>query len=245
MFAATEIENKRPKLEPHASATSTGTMSSSASQHGGDIPVNRVRVESSASNTGQWIPGDVSSPPLTVNVPRTRTSPPSTSPAILPGYRDTVFAEGRNTLAWRDGLREEQHLPGIGSVGANQSGPPTDTLNSPASNSHAHRTVMIGNPPPLLTRESTNRSTGSSNFSYGPRTPMEGPLEPPSASYYPKKLGSYENQLPPILTPALSPRSSIVNALHSPNGKYTPLYLAKPACCSRLMICIGHVTDII
>jgi len=166
------------------------------------------------------MPGDVNSPPLTVNVPRTRTSPPSASPAILPGYRDAIFAESRQTLAWRDGVRDDQTLPGIGSVGTNQSGPPTDALNSPASASHGLRTVMIGNPPPLLTRESTNRSTGSSNFSYGPRTPLEVPLEPSSNSYYPKKLGSYENQLPPILTPALSPRSSIVNAQHSPNGKH-------------------------
>ena len=217
----TEIDNKRPKLEPHASVSSSGTISSGASLHG-DIPVSRVRVESSASNAGQWMSsGERNSPPLTVNVSRPQTSPSSASPAILPGYRDAIFAENRQTPAWREGLRDEQQLPGIGSMGTNQIGPAhMDILNSPALAPNAHRTVLIGNPPPLLTRESTNRSTGSSNFSYGPRTPMDNPSEPGSTtSYYPNAMANHENQLPPILTPSLSPRTAISNAQHSPNGK--------------------------
>jgi len=169
------------------------------------------------------MPGDLTSPPLTVNVAQTRTSPPSVSPSILPGYRDAIFAESRHPHAWREGLRDEQHFLGSGSVGTTQSGQPSDTLVSPAPASQGHRTALIGNPPPLLKRESTNRSTGSSNFSYGPRTPMDAaPLDSASTSYYPKTMGSHENQLPPILVPSLSPRTAMVNAQHSPNGKHRP-----------------------
>jgi len=238
--AVTDLDPKRPKLEPHTSTASSGTASSGASLHGGDTAMGRARVESSASSTSQWPLHDGHPSPQSSNLSVTQAtskgqgSPAVSSPGILPGYRESIL--NHQTLPWREGQREEnglphQQLPRISSVGGRRrshSGlPVADSLNLTGSLQHAHRTGHISqtNPPPLLSSESTNRSTGSSSTTssayFTPRTPMEPTIDRPLAipSLFPQKSpGHYENQLPPLRPPSLSPRASILNPQQSPNG---------------------------
>ncbi|KAE8444993.1 hypothetical protein EG329_013999 [Mollisiaceae sp. DMI_Dod_QoI] len=238
---------KRPKLEAHTSTVSSASGSSGASQHGGDTPIGRIRVESAGSTTGQWQPEGQASPPASnmsklsaaLGGPQPQTSPSTASPTILPGYRDSIFS-GRNhqLLAWREAQRDDnpanhQQLPPLPRVTDNRSNfsgaPAADSRNLTGSQQHAHRMVQGGQnhpPPPLLTSESTNRSstssgsTGSSSF-FTPRTPLEPPLERalPIPSLYPQKSnGSYENQLPPLRPPSLSPQSTLLTTQQSPNA---------------------------
>lgn len=229
-----DLDVKRPKLEPQPSTNSVCSNSSGGSQPGGsqpggDVHSSRLRVESSTSNPGSWMNPDKQHSDLQPNGPpgRLRRSPP-TSPGNLPpgpillGYTETLH-DTRQTLAWRDSTRDEQHqLPGINSVGeirTSLAGPHSnDPLNGAGSRQHGHRTGSSVPPPPLLTRESTNRSTGSSNYGYStPRTPME-PLEPIPIPYYPK-TAMFENQLAPIQPAVLSPSVTHSNTQLSPNGK--------------------------
>jgi len=232
----TDLEAKRPKLEPHPSTTSSGTASSGASLSG-DTPNGRVRVESSASNTSQWpLHENQASPPLsTVTGSLKRPGSPSlTSPAILPGYREAIYGGSQHSLPWREGQRDDhtpralqqqpQQLPRISSVTDRRlSLPNNDPLNLTGSPQHAHRATHPPptHPPPLLTSESTNRSTASSSTSsstyFTPRTPMEPSMDRPLPipPMYPQK--QYENQLPPLRPPSLSPQTSI-HTQQSPNG---------------------------
>jgi len=214
----TDLDPKRPKLEAHASATSTGTLSSGASQHGGDTPVGRLRVESSGSNSAPWtLPDGQPSPQLPIHsANRQQGSPPLSSATILPGYRDSFFTDNRQALAgFRDDPRDEQQqLPGISTVGS------VESLNLASPVKRSRRNGPAGPPPPLLIHESTNRSTGSSSYSYfTPRTPIDSALEHPSMPYFSKRYpGNYENQLPPIQPASLSPQATEVNLHQSPNG---------------------------
>ena len=238
--------SKRPKLEAHASTASSGTGSSATSLHGGDTPTGRLHTELSGSNTSQWHTVDGHTSPqsatmpklaLTLGASRGPGSPNTASPAVLPGYRDSIFGGTQQTLAWRDGQRDEsgnsfQQLPRLASINDRRPSYPggivKDALNLTGSLQHAHRTGQ-SHPPPLLTSESTNRSSGSSasgasSAYYTPRTPMEPPLERalPIPSLYPQKSsGSFESQLPPLRPPSLSPQSTVLGTQQSPNGKFT------------------------
>ena len=235
---------KRPKLEAHAS-TGSGTTSSGTSHHGGDTPTGRMRVESSASTTSQWPTTEGHPSPQTSTMPKlilahggskSRGSPPSTSsPTVLPGYRDSIFTGNNQVLSWREGQRDEvgasiQQLPRISSIGDRGSTltrPVSDPLNLTGSMQHAHRT---GQPqshrPPLLTSESTNRSSASSistNSSafFTPRTPLEPAQDRalPIPSLFPQKSSSgFDSQLPPLRPPSLSPQTTLLGTQHSPNG---------------------------
>ena len=240
---------KRPKLEAHQSTASSGTTSSGASQHG-DTPTGRIRVESSASNTSQW-PRDESQPSpqltgmkkLTVahGVANSQSPPSTTSPTVLPGYRDSIFSGAHQTLAWREGLRDDNILPGQplprvtdpSDRRSSFTGPPApDHLNLTGSLQHAHRTGQgQGHPPPLLSSESTaGRSSGSSGSTssgafYTPRTPMEPALDralPIPNLYAQKSTGSFDNphQLPPLRPPSLSPQTPMLSSQQSPKGKF-------------------------
>ncbi|KUJ22357.1 uncharacterized protein LY89DRAFT_294738 [Mollisia scopiformis] len=230
---------KRPKLEAHASAVSSG--SSATSQHGGDTPIGRMRVESSASMTGQWHPSEGQTSPQLSNMPKLsvalggpkpQVSPSAPSPTVLPGYRDSLYGSHQQLHPWREGQRDDtltnhQQLPRLSSVTDGRSTlsgtQAADPRNLTGSQQHAHRSAQAqSHPPPLLTSESTNRSTtssastGSSAF-FTPRTPLEPPLERslPIPSLYSQK--SYENQLPPLRPPSLSPQSTLVTTQQSPN----------------------------
>ena len=241
MSAADSDAAKRPKLEAHASTTSSGTGSSAASVHGADASGGRVRVESNAVS-GHWTEGaspQFANAPklsLTLGAPKRQDSPNTTSPTVRPGYRDSIYGTPQHSVPWpenarEDGLTSLQQLSRIASGNdrrPNYPGP--EKLNLTGSPQHAHRTGQ-GHPPPLLTSESTtstNRSTASSGSTvsssayFTPRTPMEPPLERalPIPSLYPQKSnGSFEHQLPPIKPPSLSPRSTLLGAQQSPNGK--------------------------
>ncbi len=216
---APEDVSKRPKLEPHAS-TASSTASSTTSQYEGDAPAGRVRVESNASN-GHWHTGEHNSPQfphipklnLSLGSAGGQTSPKASPPATsLPGYRESMFGS-QQTLAWREGQREE--LPRITSVNDRRY---SDSHNSNGPLQLSNRNGQ-SNPPPLLTSESTNSTTSSNYFT--PRTPMEPPLEralPIPSMYGQKSTGNFENQLPPLRQPSMSPQS--LNAQHSPNGKW-------------------------
>ncbi|KAH9221492.1 hypothetical protein DL95DRAFT_402840 [Leptodontidium sp. 2 PMI_412] len=219
--------SKRPKLEAHVSTASSGTASSGTSQQ--DIQAGRAHVEQPVSSSSQWHTADSQSspksstmPPLTLGLGGQKPSQSSaTSPTTLPGYRDSIYS----SLPWREAQRDEivgryQQLPRIASVKDRQSSfsgaPHPEPLNLTGSQQHAHRTGQ-GHPPPLLTSESTNstnRSTASSGSTvssvyYSPRTPMEPPLERalPMPSIYSQT--SFENQLPPIRPPSLSPQTTL------------------------------------
>ena len=239
MLIDAALENdaaKRPKLEAQNSQASSGTGSSTTSQHDGET-ASRARVE------GLWqVGGDGASSPLTRNMPKApalgsrKSSPNSASPTVLPGYRDSIYpapapipvpAPATQVLPWRDSQREESigtlpHLARI-ATGVDRRpsyGEPSDKLNLTGSMQHAHRTGQ-SHPPPLLTSESTNRSSassGSTSSYFGPRTPMEPPPERalPLPQLY--QNSSFDHQLPPILPPSLSPRTTIASSQQSPNG---------------------------
>jgi len=236
--AAESEAAKRPKLEAHASTTSSGTASSTASQHDGELPNGRMRVESSASSSGQWQMTDGHPSPQLSNgqksslgAPLGHSSSNTSSPMVLPGYRESIFGGNQQALPWRDSQREENigshhQLPRIGCTSDRRpSLPEKEKLNLTGSVQHAHRTGH-SHPPPLLTSESTTRSSGSSASTvsstfFSPRTPMEPPLERalPTPSLYPQKSsGSFESQLPPLRPPSLSPRSTMLGSQQSPNG---------------------------
>jgi hypothetical protein len=226
---ATEVEvAKRPKLEAHPSTASSGTGSSIASQPS-DPPLVRARVGSSASISGQWHPeSHISSqvnimPKLTVALGGPKQgSPKNASPTLLPGYRDSIFKgspQAPQPQPWRDGQREEvSQQPGRqGSIG--------DIRMAEANGFQQHtRRSEPGHPPPLLTSESTNRSTGSSSSTvssayFTPRTPMEPPFEralPIPSMYYQKS--NYDNQLPPLRPSSLSPQTTMTSSQQSPSS---------------------------
>lgn len=237
---------KRPKLEAHASTTSSGTGSSAASVHGGETSNGRVRVESSTGAGGHWTANGGGTSPQFANAPKLslalggpkrQDSPNTTSPTVLPGYRDSIYGTPQHATPWSDISRDDslaslQQLSRVASGNDRRPSypvPPSDKLNLTGSAQHAHRTGQ-GPPPPLLTAESTtstNRSTASSSSTvsssayFTPRTPMEPPLERalPIPSLYPQKSnGSFEHQLPPIRPPSLSPRTALLGSQQSPNG---------------------------
>ncbi len=131
----------------------------------------------------------------------------------------------QQTLAWRDSPRGtevpsamQQQLSRmmnpVNERRSSQVGP--DSPNPFGSGSMAHRNVGGGGgyTPPLLTSESTNTSVGL----YGPRTPLEPSLERPQLpvpNIFPNK-SLYDNQLPPIRPPSLSPQSTLNIPYNSP-----------------------------
>jgi hypothetical protein len=123
-----------------------------------------------------------------------------------------------------------QQLPRTESVGDRRSGyaggPVTDSLNLAGSQQHTHRPGQ-SHPPPLLTSESKNRSfassasTGSSAL-FTPRTPMELPLERSlliPLLYSQKSSLTFENQLPPLRPPSLSPHSTWLGSQQSAESR--------------------------
>lgn len=207
-----------------------------------------MRVESSASNTSQWPTIESQPSPqltglqkLSVAAPSSQSSPSSTSPTVLPGYRDPILNGTHQTVAWRDGHRDDNSIPVpqlprmTSSANARRSsftGPPiAGSLNLTGSLQHAHRTGQgYARPPPLPTKESTaGRSSGSSGSTasstfYSPRTPLEHPLDrtlPIPQLYSQKSTGSFDNshQLPPLRPPSLSPQSTI-GSQQSPNDTW-------------------------
>jgi hypothetical protein len=212
-----------------------------------------VRVESSAA--GQWHIGDgATSPPLSnipklslaLGGPRRQDSPSTTSPTVLPGYRDSIYGAPQQALPWRDNQRDDglgslQQLSRIATGGDRRpsyTGSPSEKLNLTGSMQHAHRTGQ-SHPPPLLTSESTNRSSASSGSTvsstyFTPRTPMEPPFERalPIPSLYPQKSnGSFDHQLPPLRPPSLSPRSTVLGSQQSPKGMLSTSFIScAPPC---------------
>jgi hypothetical protein len=244
----TDLEtSKRPKLEGHPSAASTGTASSGASLHGIDTP-GSSRADSS-SNLGQWPSGDGHSPPQPssmsklnagIGPPKGHGSPVMASPTLLPGFRESIFGGNHQSLPWRDGPRDDgaaslQQFSRVASVDDRQSSHSgaanAESRNLTGSVQHSHRTGH-SHPPPLLTSESTNRSTASSSSTgssafFTPRTPMEPSLDramPLPSLYSQKSNGTYENQLPPLRPPSLSPQTTILGSQQSPTGMYRALY---------------------
>jgi hypothetical protein len=242
MHLVTDLDaSKRPKLEVKQSTASNGTRSSGDNQQGIDTPSSQ-RMEPSLKIT-HWPNGDgymLSSQLSNMQKlqvgsgdPKPLGSPSTTSPTVLPGYRDSILDCGHQSLPWREGQRSKsissgRQLPQTANVGDRRAShrglPAIDHLTLPAPVQHAHRTEQ--NIPPFLKSEWTNRpptsspSTGSSVF-FSPRTPMEPPLEPvtpPSSIYSEKSTGSHKNPLPPLRPLPLSPQTTILSAQQSPNS---------------------------
>jgi len=201
-----------------------------------------MRGETSTSGSGKWHTGDGATSPQLSNVPKLslalggpkrQGSPITTSPTVLPGYRDSIYSAPQQALPWRDTQRDEglgslQQLSRVATGGdrrPSHTGSPSEKLNLTGSMQHTHRTGQ-SHPPPLLTSESTNRSSASSGSTvssayFSPRTPMEPPLERPLPipPLYPQKSnGSFEHQLPPLRPPSLSPGSTMRGSQQSPTG---------------------------
>jgi len=176
--------SKRIKHKVQQSTSSNNTVSSSDSQQTINTPSSQ-RADSS-SNITHW-PNDnghVSTsrsstiPNLTVGIGdlKRQRSPNTTSPTVLPGYRESIFGQAHQSLPWRDGQRNERipsaqpfpHDEGD-SRASYQELPATDNLSLAGSAQIAHRTRRCATPS-LLTSDSTNRSsiaspsTGSSVF---------------------------------------------------------------------------------
>ncbi|KAH8815034.1 hypothetical protein F5884DRAFT_663987 [Xylogone sp. PMI_703] len=226
---------KRPKLDGNMS---NGTSSNVASPRSTDGMASRMRVESSNASTAQWSSAQPSPstqissmPTLTAphnsNIPDSRAA---SSPAVLPGYGDSLHGAGAQTLPWREHAREDSSGPPpqpgryVSMSSSNDRQPryssiaSTEGLNLGNSIANSRRTVL-GQAPPLLTSESTASGSSSSSF-FTPRTPMEPTVERSLhfPSLYPQKSsGGYEHQLPPIRPPSLSPQSSMQVQQHSPN----------------------------
>lgn len=249
--AADSEAAKRPKLGAHASTASSGTGSSVASQHDDETPTGRMRLESSTPGADQWHTGDGASSPqlsavpklsLALGGPKRQGSPNTTSPAVLPGYRDSIYGAPQQALPWRDNQRDDslgslQQLSRVATGGDRRPSyteSPSEKLNLTGSMQHAHRTGQ-SHPPPLLTSESTNRSSVSSGSTvsstyFTPRTPMEPPLERalPIPSLYPQKSnGNFDHQLPPLRPPSLSPRSIMLASQQSPQGMPTMSFISR------------------
>lgn len=173
-----------------------------------------------SSPTAQW--GDT----------RGQGSPPIPSSAGLPGYRDTILAPvQQHTLAWKDGPRDDPgyspippQFPRMGYPNhhiSNSPGLPTSSqfTHRSATNTGHHNPTPPPLPPPLLSSESTagSTSTASSGAYYSPRTPMDTHSGPSLNYFSQKKNGTYENQLPPLQTPSLSPQNTNLGPLPSPN----------------------------
>jgi len=174
---------------------------------------------------------------IVLGAPKSQGSPSTTSPGVLPGYRDSIYGGGiQQSLPWRDGQHEDssslQKLPRLASISDRRpsfpSPPQTEGLIHAGSLQHPLRKAPTPNqPPPLLTSESTNRSsassasTGSTSSFYHPRTPMEPALEralPIPSLYSQKSSGSLDHHLPPLRPPSLSPQSTIVVSQQSPTS---------------------------
>lgn len=223
---------KRPKLEPYSSTetTSSGTASSSTSQHGAGISNLRDRAGSTASINGKWYPETHVPQVIMPKLPVTQSSNYNglqghTPPTVLPGYRDSIRESRDSTskphqpLPRRDVQREvgTQHYVRSGMLGE---GYACDSGNFSQQSYNTRRTEHIIppiNPPPLLTSESTN-STASSTY-FGPRTPLEAPSErelPVPAGFYQKN--NFDHPLPPLRRPSLSPQSTTSVPQLSPQG---------------------------
>jgi hypothetical protein len=204
-----------------------------------------MRVESTAS-AGQWNTNDGGASPQFASAPKLslalggskrQNSPSTTSPTVLPGYRESIYGTPQQSIPWGDNSRDDS-LASLQQLSRKASGErrpsytrsPSDKLNLTGSVQHAHRTGH-SNRPPLLTSESTStNSTASSSAYFTPRTPMEPPLEralPIPALYPQKSNGSFEHQLPPIRPPSLSPRSTY-GTQQSPNGMQTTPPMSLP-----------------
>jgi hypothetical protein len=170
---------------------------------------------------------------VAVGASNSQSSPNTSTPNFLPGYRESIYGGAQQSLPWREGQCDDssalQKLPRLVSISDRRPSLPNaanvDMLNLTGLFQHPHRTAPThSHPPPLLTSESTNRSSASSASAgssyYGPHTPMEPPRERalPIPSLYPQK--SYETQLPPLRPPSLSPQSTSLGSQHSPNGAY-------------------------
>lgn len=224
---------KRPKLEANHSTASSGTASSTTSHVGAEALTVRPRVESSGSTNGQWQPPNVSNPQSSAKSNMGQGSPNVSSPGVLLGYRDSItsYDPQTNEFPWREGQRDNtQKLPTLASVydrNPSYAGTPgAEMLGSTGSLQHTRRTGQ-GNPPPLLTSESTNRSTTStastaSSAFYTPRTPLDAPPDRPPLTlpslFSQKSTGSMDSQLSPFPAPSLSPQAGHM-AQQSPTSK--------------------------
>ncbi|KAG9230213.1 hypothetical protein BJ875DRAFT_163164 [Amylocarpus encephaloides] len=229
---------KRPKLEAQVSTASSGGSSTNTSQLSMENSLNRARLDSSPSNSTSWQPtdGSVVPSPALPNLKAVSLGQPSSSttlPTVLPGYREAIFASNQQGLPWRDGQHNEgansQKLPnlaqGYDHRPSHASGPAMEGLNMTGSIQYAHRTGHQSHPPPLLTSESTNRSTSSASTAssafFTPRTPLEPPLDralPLPSLYSQKSTGNMENHLAAIRPPSLSPQTTIHISQQSPNA---------------------------
>ena len=246
---ASELDtSKRPKLELNSSMSS-GTVSSTTSQHGDDTPTSRGRIEPVATSSGNWaiLNGHMSpqsssmpQPAAAFGGPKDHGSPSNSSSSVLPGYRESIYGGAQQSLPWREVQRDDgdsplQPVPRMPNGGERRSSYAerlvNDSLNLTGSAQHAHRTGQ-SHPPPLLISESTNRSSGSSasgasSSYFTPRTPLEPPperaLRLPSI-YTQKSSGGFDSQLPPLRPPSLSPQLAMIGSQLSPTGKY-PLSL--------------------
>lgn len=246
-MAALNENSKRPKLENpnNTSTTSTTTKSSTPSSLSREASLDsRTRVSSLGPLPGPWFPSEPA--PQAPPPPTTRAqSSPGGPSSTLPGYRDTVINPSPQTLAWRDHTRppdlpihgyNRQVEPKLNQSGI-LNGPETPTSFAQAFHNQPRSLSSISVfSPPSLTSESTastvstQLSTSSSSAAdtrqstyFAPRIPLDPSRDRPSFPMHPVFSGTkppahFDNQLPPMRHPSLSPQLSAPISYNSPSG---------------------------
>ena len=213
--------SKRPKLDVHPSNASTGTISS-----GADTPSSSRAESSNSQRQGKDRltspqPGASSKSNIGAGSHHGSENGQFASSTVLPGYRESIYGVSHPSLPWRDGSRDD----GAATLQQFSQANVSHQRSNHSANAFAESQSRTGSvqqsplpppPPPLMTSESIS-STGSTYFS--PHTPMEPPLERPMplpSLFSQNKTGNFENQLPPLRPPSLSPQTNVAG--HSPSG---------------------------
>ncbi|KAI1000998.1 hypothetical protein K3495_g7200 [Podosphaera aphanis] len=226
---------KRPKLEHNSSISNAGPAGSSNSNAVEDkSPRNRadsISAPALASVSCPWLyPLDnknLSSrenPEVAVAMSMKKSSshksPQTKSPNILPGYRDSILTNNHQNISWREPIREEsscpvEQYPRLNGAEERRVTPPEQMFHSVplqhishSQNNQTHRPILSNNETVNPNPPSSSGSTGSSHY-FGPRTPLQPPLDRPlkiSLPYHSKSNENFERQLPPLKQPLLSPK---------------------------------------
>jgi len=181
-------------------------MSSSIMSKSGGNVNNRMAVENSATNSGQWYSVHGQPTPLVLLKPKANIaladqgSPTATSTMVLPRYHHSIIGGTCQVPLWGESLGSLQQLPRTESVGDSRSNYKGESVTvSPYLTDLQQHSQAPGqsHPPPLLTSNSKNGSSASW-VSTGPSVLQT--LQTPQSSHM------LETQLPSLRPSFLSPK---------------------------------------
>jgi len=236
LFLANDSEaGKRPKPEVHIGTTGVGMSSSIMSKSGGNVN-NRMAVENSATNSGQWYSVHGQPTPLVLLKPKANIaladqgSPTATSTMVLPRYHHSIIGGTCQVPLWGESLGSLQQLPRTESVGDSRSNYKGESVTvSPYLTDLQQHSQAPGqsHPPPLLTSNSKNGSSASW-VSTGPsvlqtlQTPVDLPLKralPNLIRCSQQSSHMLETQLPSLRPSFLSPKLTWLGSQQSAESR--------------------------